>query len=316
MFGRGLLKGLSITMRHFIESYYYDRNPLKWFSLKNRYDQEWLEKRQAVDGKGIFTIQYPEQKRQISENFRFIPMLVYEETPEEPRCTACGICARVCPPQCIWIERATDDRGRPRARPAGFWIDATICMSCGFCAEFCPFDAIKMNQQHELATPDRNRDMFYNLEKLLVPVEYYAQIHPTDYEREEAARRAKEEAKRKAAEAREAAAAKKEAEAAKKAAAEKPAEPAKPDDLKRIEGIGPKIAGLLQAVGINTFAQLADTDVDRLKQILEESDPKLLQLADPSTWPRQAKLAATGKWEALEKWQDRLKGGRQAEGAE
>jgi predicted metal-dependent phosphoesterase TrpH len=56
--------------------------------------------------------------------------------------------------------------------------------------------------------------------------------------------------------------------------------------------------------------------VDRLKQILEESDPKLLQLADPSTWPRQAKLAATGKWEALGKWQDRLKGGRQAEGAE
>ena len=313
MFGRELPKGLSITMRHFIESYYYDRNPLRWFSLKGRYDQEWLEKRQAVDGKGIFTVQYPEQKRQITENFRFIPMLVYEETPEDPRCTACGICARVCPPQCIWIERGTDDKGRPRARPAGFWIDATICMSCGFCAEFCPFDAIKMNQQHELATTDRDRDMFYDLEKLLVPVEYYAQLHPTDHEREEAARRAKEEAKRKAAEAKKAAAEKKKAEAAKpapKPAAEKPVEPAGPDDLKRIEGIGPKIAGLLQAAGINTYAQLADTDVDRLKQILEESDPKLLQLADPSTWPRQAKLASTGKWEALEKWQDRLKGGK------
>ena len=319
MFGRGLLKGLSITMRHFIESYYYDRNPLKWFSLKGRYDQEWLEKRQAIDGKGIFTIQYPEQKRQISENFRVTPMLVYEETPEEPRCTACGICARVCPTQCIWIERGTDDKGRPRARPAGFWIDATICMSCGFCAEFCPFDAIKMNQVHELVTTDRDRDMFYNMEKLLVPVEYYAQLHPTDYKREEAARQAKEEAKRKAAEAREAAAAEKKAEATKpapKAPAEKPAEPAKPDDLRRVEGIGPKIAGLLQAAGIHTFAQLADTDIDRIKQILEDSDPKLLRLADPSTWPRQAKLAATGKWEALEKWQDKLKGGRQTEGAE
>jgi len=152
MFGRGLLKGLSITMRHFIESYYYDRNPLRWFSLKGRYDQEWLEKRQAVDGKGIFTVQYPEQKRQITENFRFIPMLVYEETPEDPRCTACGICARVCPPQCIWIERGTDDRGRPRARPAGFWIDATICMYTSLGYHDAETDRDVLRQAKQLST--------------------------------------------------------------------------------------------------------------------------------------------------------------------
>jgi NADH-quinone oxidoreductase subunit I len=314
MFGRGLLKGLSVTMRHFVESFVYDRNPLKFFSLAGRYDDEWLEKRQAIEGKGLFTIQYPEQKRQISENFRALPMLVYEETAEEPRCTACGICARVCPPQCIWIQRGTDNRGRPQARPAGFWIDATICMSCGYCAEFCPFDAIKMNQQHEITTPDRDRDMFYTLEKLLVPIEYYAELHPSDYAAEEAERRAKEEAKQRAAEARKAAAAKKAAEAKKKAEAEKAAAeaaaPSEPDDLTRIEGIGPKISGALQATGIKTFAQLADTEVSRIQQILEEADPKLLQAADPTTWPRQARLAASGKWEALEKWQARLRGGK------
>jgi NADH-quinone oxidoreductase subunit I len=314
MFGRGLIKGLSVTMRHYIESFTYDRNPLKWFSLKGRYDQEWLEKRQAIDGKGLFTIQYPEQKREITENFRFIPMLVYEESVEDPRCTACGICARVCPPQCIWIQRATDAKGRPKAKPAGFWIDATMCMSCGYCAEFCPFDAIKMNQQHEVAAFDRDREMFYDLEKLLVPVEYYAKLHPSDYEREESARRAKEEAKRRAEERKKAAAKKEKAEAAaKKEAAAAKAEAAvaaEPDDLKRVEGIGPKISGVLQAAGIETFAQLADTDVDRIKEILEEADPKLLRLADPTTWPRQARLAATGKWEALEKWQDRMRGGR------
>ncbi len=152
MFGLGMLKGLSVTMRHFIESYIYDRKP--W---EPRYNEEWLEKHQAIDGKGLFTIQYPEQKRKITENFRFIPMLVYEETTDDPRCTACGICARVCPPQCIWIQRATDDKGRPKAQPAGFWIDATICMSCGFCAEFCPFDAIKMNQEHEMPYTDRDQ---------------------------------------------------------------------------------------------------------------------------------------------------------------
>ena len=313
MFGLGMIKGLSVTMRHFIESYWFDRNPLRWFSLKGRYDQEWLEKRQAVDGKGLFTIQYPEQKREITENFRFIPMLVYEESKEDPRCTACGICARVCPPQCIWIERSTDDKGRPQAKPAGFWIDAMICMSCGFCAEFCPFDAIKMNQEHELVYTDRDEGMFYNLDRLLNPVEYYAKLHPTDYAREEEARRAKAEAKRKAAEAKKAAAAKKKAEAAAAAKAKKeaePAAPAGPDDLVRIEGIGPKISEVLQGAGITTYAQLAGTDVDRIKQILEEADPKLLQLADPATWPRQAKLAASGKWEALEKWQARLKGGK------
>jgi NADH-quinone oxidoreductase subunit I len=294
-------------MRHFIESFAYDRNPIKFFSLKGRYDDEWLEKRQAIDGKGIFTVQYPEQKREISENFRFIPMLVYEESKDEPRCTACGICARVCPPQCIWIQRGTDDRGRPQAKPAGFWIDATICMSCGYCAEFCPFDAIKMNQNHELAYANRDEEMFYNLDRLLQPVTYYAKLHPSDYEREEAARKAKEEAKRKAAEARKKAAAKK-AAAAEKAAAEA----GEPDDLKRIEGIGPKIAGVLQEAGIKTFEQLAATEVDRIEQILEEADPNLLKLADPSTWPRQAKLAAAGKWDALEKWQERLRGGRDA----
>jgi NADH-quinone oxidoreductase subunit I len=317
MFGLGLIKGLGVTMRHFIESFTYDRKP--W---EKRYDDEWLEKHQAIDGKGLFTIQYPEQKRKISENFRFTPMLVYEESKDDPRCTACGICARVCPPQCIWIQRATDAKGRPRAQPAGFWIDATVCMSCGYCAEYCPFDAIKMNQQHEIPTVDRDRDMFYDLQKLLVPVEYYAKLHPTDYEAEEAARRAKEEAKREAAEARKVAAAKKAAEAkkeaenkteaVKKAAAVESPAPSEPDDLKRIEGIGPKISSLLQAAGITTFAQLAETDADRIKQILEEADPKLLRLADPSTWPRQARLATSGKWEALERWQERLKGGRGA----
>jgi NADH-quinone oxidoreductase subunit I len=310
MFGLGLIKGLGVTMRHFVESFTYDRNPLKWFSLKGRYDQDWLEKRQEIDGKGLFTIQYPEQKRKVTENFRMTPMLIYDETPDEPRCTACGICARVCPPQTIWIQRATDDRGRPQARPAVFCIDATICMSCGFCAEFCPFDAIKMNQEHERAYTDRDAGMFFTMERLLKPVEYYAKLHPTDYAREEAARKAKEEAKRKAAEAKEAAAkAEKETPPAREAKA--PA-PAKPDDLTRVEGIGPVISGVLQKAGIKTFAQLADAKAEDIKEILGKANPNLLRLADPTTWPKQARLAAAGKWDALEKLQDRLKGGKEA----
>ena len=87
-----------------------------------------------------------------------------------------------------------------------------------------------------------------------------------------------------------------------------PAMPPKPDDLKRIEGIGPKISALLQEAGIRTFAQLAAAEVSRLEEILAEAS--LSALAKPATWPEQASLAAAGDWQALEALQNELKGGR------
>jgi predicted flap endonuclease-1-like 5' DNA nuclease len=79
------------------------------------------------------------------------------------------------------------------------------------------------------------------------------------------------------------------------------------DNLKRIEGIGPKISGLLQAAGIVTFAQLASADVSALRGLLREAG---LTLADPGTWPEQAQLAAAGEWDAFNVLQRELKGGR------
>lgn len=83
--------------------------------------------------------------------------------------------------------------------------------------------------------------------------------------------------------------------------------PPTPDDLKRVEGIGPKISGLLQAASITTFAQLAATDASQLRRILREAG---ITIADPTTWPEQAALAASGKWDALAALQAELKGGR------
>ena len=85
-----------------------------------------------------------------------------------------------------------------------------------------------------------------------------------------------------------------------------------PDDLKRIEGIGPKLSSVLQEAGIMTFAQLAAASPDELEQVLRAADPRLLRLADPASWPEQAALAATGEWEALEALQGTLKRGRRA----
>jgi predicted flap endonuclease-1-like 5' DNA nuclease len=82
----------------------------------------------------------------------------------------------------------------------------------------------------------------------------------------------------------------------------------KVDDLKLIEGIGPKIEGLLHAEGIKTFAALVDTKVEVLKAILDAAGPRY-RIHNPSTWAEQAKLADAGDWAKLQKWQDELKGG-------
>jgi len=84
---------------------------------------------------------------------------------------------------------------------------------------------------------------------------------------------------------------------------------AKPDKLTKVEGIGPKVNGLLNAAGIMTFADLAGTSADRIKEILAEAGSRY-QMMDPTTWAQQAQLAADGKWDELDVLQDELDGGR------
>lgn len=84
-----------------------------------------------------------------------------------------------------------------------------------------------------------------------------------------------------------------------------------PDDLTVIEGIGPKIAELLAADGITTFAALAATPADRLKELLLAGGRRFA-IADPATWSQQAALAASGDKAGLAALQASLKGGRKA----
>ncbi len=80
------------------------------------------------------------------------------------------------------------------------------------------------------------------------------------------------------------------------------------DKLTKIEGIGPKIEGLLKAAGIVTFADLGKAKVTVLRNILAEAGPRY-KMHNPSTWAKQAKLAAKGNWDALKTLQDKLNGG-------
>jgi len=186
MFGSGILKGLGVTLRRTITTFTDDfsRHPSRYANSIDT--SKGLIMHQPTDVKGIFTIQYPEERRELPENFRYIPMLLYEEDTGEDRCTACGICAKVCPPQCIWIVRDQDENGKPITRPREFFIDASICMSCGFCAEYCPFDAIKMNHDYELATYDRFPSLVLDKAELSVPTSYYAALYPKIWAEKEA----------------------------------------------------------------------------------------------------------------------------------
>ncbi len=225
MFGSGLLKGLGVTFKHFKDTFADDRQ-----KTPSRYEdsvdlgQGRRIMEQPITQDGLLTIQYPEEKRLLPERFRYIPMLIWDTQKGEDKCTACGICAKVCPPQCIWIVRDSDDRGKPVARPAEFFIDAAVCMSCSFCVEFCPFDAIKMNHDYELAVYDRYPHLVYDKAELTVPVEYYAALWPTQFSEEEAIRLQKEEDDRTKAAAK----AQAEAEKAAKAAAKPTRSPPPP----------------------------------------------------------------------------------------
>ena len=192
MYGLGILRGLGVVFKHFVDTYVDD---VRWLG-RRYYNSEALAVRQGTKAQGIFTVQYPEERLVTPEEFRYIPFLLYEvkeDGTHDDRCTSCGICAKVCPPQCIWIERTNDPKtGRPVPQPREFYIDIDICMNCGFCAEYCPFDAIKMDHNFELSSFDRTSAHIYNKEKLDHPVSYYAAIRPTNYAREEAARAEKE----------------------------------------------------------------------------------------------------------------------------
>jgi large subunit ribosomal protein L21 len=83
----------------------------------------------------------------------------------------------------------------------------------------------------------------------------------------------------------------------------------KGDDLKLIEGVGPVAAKVLVAAGIDTFAKMAKTSAEKVKEVLDAAEAKVQHL-DPTTWAQQAQLAADGKMDELKKLQDELNGGK------
>ena len=161
MLGSGIIKGLLVTAKNFAGSYY--------------------------DPARMVTVQYPEERTKLPENYRNFPFLVTENATDPMgtlRCVACLICEKECPPQCIYIEKSKDKKpdatGKLQLYPAVFAIDIAVCMSCQICVEVCPFDAIKMDHVFEVATTNRFTGLLLNREELAKPNSYFHEIHPTD----------------------------------------------------------------------------------------------------------------------------------------
>ena len=196
VYGLELIRGLGITFSHFVASYTVGFRRGLGKRLRGAF-------RQHPQDEGIFTVQYPEERLKMPERFRVLPVLIFDgkegdkRTQATERCTACGICAKVCPPQCIWIVQAKDPAGKPVPKASEFYIDVDVCMNCGFCAEYCPFDAIKMDHTFELGAEERKLSHIFDIDRLHVPTEYYAKTHPKAWAGEEARRKA--EAQKKAA---------------------------------------------------------------------------------------------------------------------
>src|SRR6266700_175140 len=127
MIGTGILKGMAFTARNFVGSYFEEDR--------------------------LTTVQYPEERIPLPENYRNFPFLPYDgDDPHAGlRCVACKICEKECPPQCIYIVKSEDKKpdymGKPQFYPAVFDIDISVCMSCQICVEVCPFEAAEVDEK-------------------------------------------------------------------------------------------------------------------------------------------------------------------------
>jgi NADH-quinone oxidoreductase subunit I len=160
MIGAGILKGMAVTLRNFAGSY--------------------------VNKERLITVQYPEERNPLPENYRNFPFLIFDGNDAHAgmRCVACKICEKECPPQCIYIIKSDDKKpdymGKPQFYPKVFDIDISVCMSCQICVEVCPFEAIKMDKDFELSRRERFDALLMDKRELSKSNEYYHRIHPTE----------------------------------------------------------------------------------------------------------------------------------------
>ena len=139
-----VLVGLWTTLRHFLKHFFR------------------LEK--------MPTFEYPDQPKPIPEGYRSEHRLM-KRPDDTVRCTACMLCATVCPAHCIHIEAAEGDIPEKEKYPQKFTIDLLRCIYCGYCVEACPCDAIRMDTGKLV-------DSYYSRVDFIKDIDYLKTNHP------------------------------------------------------------------------------------------------------------------------------------------
>lgn len=157
--GQGMAAGMLTVIKHFGKAF-----------------TKRLDSKTEITGN--FTVQYPEERMELPEAFRNMPILLYDDATGHELCTSCFQCERICPPKVIHITQAKHpETGKPVPAAQEFVIEYDTCMSCGYCHEICPFDAIKMDHAFELSTAD-HVSMDVHKVDLNRPISYYKLIAP------------------------------------------------------------------------------------------------------------------------------------------
>ncbi len=129
------------------------------------------------------TIQFPEQKRNISTRYRGVHVLTAREDGT-PNCVACYMCATVCPAECIYIEAGERPEKAIEKYPTRFEIDLLRCVYCGFCVDACPEEAIIMSRENDLVGTTRE-ELIMDRDRLMARgklVEHGAGYRPVDHD--------------------------------------------------------------------------------------------------------------------------------------